>query len=287
MDGIEVEGSRDDGGEIESSRAGRRPGMAAWKAVVLVLTVPLLVIAILVVVAQRRILFPLTTSERSALARGWTASETGGGIHAWTSQWTPGRRTAIMLHGNAVTLGAMAFVADAWVREGWNVVLVEFPGYDGNAGSPSADSIHASADAAWRWAMSHGSARRRTVVVSNSIGTGAAAALTGARDPAGLLVVSGVDDLASVVRSQVPFVPPFLVFDRMRSADAIRSYGGWTRVWHAEDDVVVPASQGRAIALAAGTAVTWRSGGHQLFWDPDLQAELRAEADRIVPDGRD
>lgn len=286
MDDMDVEATPADVGAEERRVAARSGHVSAWKAVSMILVVPLLVMAVLVVAMQRRILFPLTTSERSVPARGWTASETVGGIHAWTSQWTPGRRTAIMLHGNAVTLGAMAFVADAWVRDGWNVVLVEFPGYDGNAGSPDGMSIAAAAYASWEWARAHGSRRQDVVVVSNSIGTGAAAALTASMDPAGLLVVSGVDDLAAVVRNQVPFVPSFLVFDRMRSADAIGSYGGWTRVWHAEDDVVVPASQGRAIALAAGTAVTWRNGGHQLFWDPDLQAELRGEADRIVPKER-
>jgi len=259
----------------------RRRGIL--KKTVLMVMVPVLLLAVLVVALQRRILFPLTDAVASTPARGWTSSSTGEGLHAWTSAWVPGRRTALMLHGNAVTLGAMAFVADAWVRDGWNVVLVEFPGYDGNAGSPGAKSISAAAESAWAWALAHGSRRERVVVVSNSIGTGAAAALTGSRDPAGLLVVSGVDDLASVLRNQVPFVPPFLVFDRMRSADAIRSYGGWTKVWHARDDMIVPASQGRAIAQAAGTAVTWRTGGHQLFWDPDLQTELRTEADRIVP----
>lgn len=189
----------------------------------------------------------------------------------------------MMFHGNAVALGDMAFVADAWVRDGWNVILVEFPGYDGNEGYPDQSSLDRASELAWRWAGIHGAVPGGTVVVANSIGTGPAARLVGDRRPAGFLVVSGLDDLAEVVRNQVPFVPSFLVMDRFHGADAIRDYPGWTRVWHADDDTVVPASQGMAIARAAGTAVVRRRGGHQLFWDPDLQAELRAEADRIVP----
>jgi hypothetical protein len=256
------------------------------KPVLLAIVVPVLLMATLVVGLQRRLIFPLRSAEASTPSRGWTASEIGGGLHAWSSKWSPGRRTAIMFHGNAVMLGAMAFVADAWVRDGWNVVLVEFPGYDGNPGHPTSGSIADAGASSWEWAARHGSTRTGTVVVANSIGTGPAADLVGKRDPAGFLVVSGVDDMAEVVREQVPFVPSFLVFDRMMSADAIRSYRGWTRVWHAPDDSVVPFSQGLAIARSAGTAVVRRAGGHQLFWDADLQTELRREAARIVPSRR-
>lgn len=248
-----------------------------------VLIVPILLICSLVVAVQRRIIFPLVSSESSTPSRGWASASTAPGLHVWTSEWRTGRRTVLMFHGNAVTLGDMAFVGDAWVRDGWNVVLVEFPGYDGNDGSPDEASLDRASDFAWRWAATHGSVPSGTVMLANSIGTGPAARLVGNRHPAGFLVVSGVDDLAEVVRGQVPFVPSFLVMDRFHSADAIRDYPGCTRVWHADDDVVVPASQGVAIARAAGTAVVRRRGGHQLFWDPDLQAELRAEADRIVP----
>lgn len=253
------------------------------KPILLMILVPVLLLATLVVGLQRRLIFPLRPAEASTPSRGWTASGIGGGLHAWMSKWSPGRRTAVMFHGNAVTLGAMAFVADAWVRDGWNVVLVEFPGYDGNPGHPTQRSIVEAGESSWAWAARHGSTRLGTVVVANSIGTGPAAELVGRKDPAGFLVVSGVDDMAQVVRNQVPFVPSFLVFDRMMSADAIRSYRGWTRVWHAPDDAVVPFSQGLAIARSAGTAVVRRTGGHQLFWDADLQTELRGEADRIVP----
>lgn len=263
---------------------GRRGGRRVLIGLVLALIVPVVLICSLVVAGQRRIIFPLVSSERSTPSRGWTATSTAPDLHVWTSSWKEGRRTALMFHGNAVALGDMAFVADDWVRDGWNVVLVEFPGYDGNQGFPDQSSLDRASDLAWRWAGTHGARSGATVVVANSIGTGPAARLVGHRRPAGFLVVSGVDDLAQVVRGQIPFVPSFLVMDRFHGADAIRDYQGWTRVWHADDDVVVPASEGAAIARAAGTAVVRRRGGHQLFWDPDLQAELRAEADRIVPD---
>lgn len=263
--------------------AGRRGRRRILIGLAFALIVPVVLICSLVVAGQRRIIFPLVSSERSTPSRGWTATSTAPGLHVWTSSWKEGRRTAMMFHGNAVALGDMAFVADAWVRDGWNVILVEFPGYDGNEGSPDQSSLDRASELAWRWAATHGGMGGGTVVVANSIGTGPAARLVGNRHPAGFLVVSGVDDLAQVVRSHVPLVPSFLVMDRFRSADAIRDYAGWTRVWHADDDAVVPASQGVAIARAAGTAVVRRRGGHQLFWDPDLQAELRAEADRIVP----
>lgn len=188
-----------------------------------------------------------------------------------------------MFHGNAVRPGSMAFVADAWVRDGWNVFLVEYPGYDGNAGSPTERSMRAAASAAWDWAVTTGVDPSSVVLVANSMGVGMASSVAGTRAPAGFLAVSGVDDMANVVRSHVPLVPSFMVLDRFRTADAIRGFGGWTRVWHTRDDVVVPFSEAESIARAAGTAVTIRKGGHALFWEADLQSELRREADRIVP----
>jgi hypothetical protein len=191
-----------------------------------------------------------------------------------------------MFHGNAVRMSDMAAVADPWVREGWNVVLADYPGYDGDAGRPSEASMVASGEAAWSWARSHGADPSSTVIVANSLGSGPGAALARSAGPRGLLLVSGFDDLADVVRERVPFLPSLLVFDRYRNAEAIGDLPGWTAVWHARDDAVIGYDQGAALARAAGVSVRQMPGGHDIFWKPELQDQLRAEAATMVGMGR-
>jgi hypothetical protein len=263
---------------------GRKRRVGLVPAILIVVITPILLLCAGVVAMQRRIYYPLTGSGVEKPFNGWTRSHSAAhpDVFFWTAWRHRGGPTAIMFHGNAVTMGDMAGIADAWDVEGWNVVLVEFPGYGGNAGSPSEESIIRAGEDAWSWAKAHGAVPARTVVVGNSIGTGAAVSLAVSARTQGLLIVSGVDDMANVVRNQVPVVPSFLVFDRFRSAERIRHYDGWAAVWHSPIDGVVPHSEGARIALAAGVAVTRMPGDHQLFWMPALQTDLRRRAAVMV-----
>lgn len=258
--------------------------MGLTASIIVAVAIPVMLLCAGVVAMQRRIYFPLTGSAVEKPSDGWARSHSTAhpDVFFWTSWRHRGGPTAIMFHGNAVTMADMAGIADAWDVEGWNVVLVEFPGYGGNGGSPSGESIVRAGEDAWSWAKSHGAVPARSVVVGNSIGTGAAVSLAVSAGTQGLLIVSGVDDMANVVRNQVPFVPPFLVFDRFRSSERIGSYGGWTAVWHSPIDGVVPYAEGARIALAAGVAVTRMPGDHQLFWMPALQTDLRRRAAVMV-----
>lgn len=249
---------------------------------------PLIVLAAGLVLYQRHLIYPLGFSVPSEqmLPSGWTRVPMPAGgmaLHGSVSPWRNGAPTAIMFHGNAVDPWSMAFAARDWSAKGWNVVLAEYPGYDGNPGSPSEASMKEAARGAWRFVRSRGVAPERIVIVGNSIGSGPAAALAAETSPAGLLLVSGVADMGAVVRHHVPMIPLFLLKDRWRNVSEIGRSRARLAVWHGTADVVVPYSQGIELARGAGVRLrTVRGVGHDLFWFASLQRDLLAEATRMV-----
>src|SRR3546814_15381112 len=115
-----------------------------------------------------------------------------------------------------------------------------------------------------RWLGEAGVEARNVVIVGNSIGSGPATELALRHDVAALILVSGLSDLPSVVQSQVPFAPRWLVRDRFDNAAKLRRVRAPVFLMHGDADTrVTPATLDRLARArpAESGGASGREGG--------------------------
>ena len=168
----------------------------------------------------------------------------------------------VFTHGNAELAADWVPVFEEVAEWGVSVLLLEYPGYGGSAGTPSEASITAAADAAYAWAVAdEGVDRRRIVAYGRSLGGGAAARLAADHQVAALILESSFTSVADFAGQLL--VPRFLVRDPFDSRRALASYRGPLLVIHGTHDTVVPIHHGRELAaLVPGARLVEVDCGH-------------------------
>lgn len=144
------------------------------------------------------------------------------------------------MHGNggcAFQCGHYADVIQAVAP--MNVFLLEYPGYENRAGSPSEKSIDAAADEALELLPTNAP----IYLVGESLGTGVASYLAGkhSNHVAGVVLLAPYNSLVDVAQNHMPFLPVTLLLrDRFPSEDYLRTYRGPLAVLVSGEDKVVP-----------------------------------------------
>lgn len=160
----------------------------------------------------------------------------------------------LFFHGNGDFIDDWLEPFRGLAQRGLPVLLVEYPGYGRSTGSPTRASILATATAGFdRLAEREGVDPDRIVVMGRSLGGGVGAELTRSRPVAALVLQSAFTSVGSLAARSY-YVPPFLVRDRFRTLEALRSYDGPVLVLHGRSDRIVPFSHGRRLADASERA---------------------------------
>lgn len=164
-----------------------------------------------------------------------------------------GHPTLVLFHGNAGhaghRVGKLAFLA----AEGVGLVLAEYRGFGGNAGSPSETGLYADARSVLAWLADEGVAPGDTVLYGESLGSGVATAmaaeLAAAGTPArGLVLEAPFTSMGAAAQSHYPFVPArWLVLDRYDSLSRIAAIDGPLLIVHGNADRTVPFRHGRTL----------------------------------------
>jgi uncharacterized protein len=210
---------------------------------------------------QRSVLFPAplggnrpTTLEAAEVV---SLRQRAGTVHVLlllpTVRTTGPAPLLIFTHGNGEL--AQGWIADFAVprKWGWAALLVEYPGYGGEPGRPSEDTINAVVGAAYQWAWRDTRIdRRRIVAYGRSIGGGPAAHLASTQQVAALILEASFTSVPRLARRFL--LPAFLVRDRFDNLAALQSYRGPLLVLHGRSDAVVPVSEGKALAAAVRAA---------------------------------
>jgi pimeloyl-ACP methyl ester carboxylesterase len=175
--------------------------------------------------------------------------------------------TVLVTHGNAGNRTDRAPLARRLAEEGFAVLLFDYRGYGGNEGSPSEKGLAADADAAYRYLVSEaGVPADRLILFGESIGSAVATGLATRHRPAGLVLRSPFTSLAAVGGEHYPWLPVGLLLrDKYPVAEQIRRVDVPTAVVYGTGDTLVPPSQSRAVAEAAGgkaRAVAVRGADH-------------------------
>ena len=145
------------------------------------------------------------------------------------------------------------------------VYLVNYRGYGGSSGSPTEQGLFADSEAVFDLVRArHPDAA--IAVMGRSLGSGVAIHLAAARAVERLVLVTPFDSLINVAREHFPWFPMALLMrDRYESIEQVRSGRVRTATFIviAQDDEVVPAARGEALAAAfpAGQARVLRING--------------------------
>jgi fermentation-respiration switch protein FrsA (DUF1100 family) len=163
------------------------------------------------------------------------------------------RGTIIVFNGNAANRSYRGTLGARFVDAGFGVLLFDYRGYGGNAGSPSEEGLAADARAARQYVASRSDVDpARIVFFGESLGAGVAVSLALEHPPAALVLRSPFSSAVDVGRFHYPWLPvAWILRDRFLSIDRIGRVASPTLFIAGDEDRIVPAAQTRALFAAA------------------------------------
>lgn len=235
----------------------KRGGLLLWNIAGAVITIYVLA-AVILFMFQDRMLLPSTP----AVADLRTAQHAGEHIDVWTAHGhyagyvvTPAagepRGTFIVYHGNEESAETKLPLADVFVRAGYRVVIVEYPGHGKR---PGERTMKAALDAS-REVLSEALAQQRGPVylVGESLGAGMVSQVVNGNEPAiaGVVLITPWDSLADVASEKYPIFPVGrMLHDRFDSVAAVSRYNGPLVIVGAQRDTLIPVAHARRFANA-------------------------------------
>jgi fermentation-respiration switch protein FrsA (DUF1100 family) len=161
--------------------------------------------------------------------------------------------TVLVFNGNAGNRAHRAPLAAALQRHGLQVLLIDYRGYGGNAGTPTENGLAADSRAAHTYLAGRPDVdASRIVYFGESLGTAVAIHLAVERPPAALVLRSPFTSIADVGRYHYPFLPMRLLLrDRFAAIDQIRRIRVPLLVIAGGRDRVVPIENSRRLYAAA------------------------------------
>ncbi len=178
----------------------------------------------------------------------------------------------LMLHGNAGQAADRGYALGAFSPRD-SVFIMEYPGYGLRQGKPSRSRIDAAAREAYE-ALRARFAGTPVCVVAESIGSGPAATLGAlARPPDKLVFIVPFDNLKSVARDHLSFVPVGLLLrGSWNNVESLAHYDGRMDVIGARRDEVINVRHAEALAASRPQArFRLIEGGHN---DWSLQPDV-------------
>jgi fermentation-respiration switch protein FrsA (DUF1100 family) len=221
-------------------------------------------VLLLIWVSQRRLIYfpdanvPDPTAVGLSHVEAVTIPVEGGSpLHSWflASASQPARFTVIVFNGNAGNRAHRAPLAAALRRRGANVLLFDYRGFGGNAGSPTQPGLEADARAARAYILTRPEVQSGGLVYfGESLGTAVATALATQQPPAALILRSPFTSMVEVGQFHYPVLPVrWLLRDRFESIEAIARIRSPVLIIAGDRDSIVPLEQSRRLY---GKAVT-------------------------------
>lgn len=163
------------------------------------------------------------------------------------------RVTVLVFNGNAGNRAHRGPLAAALHRHGFQVLLVDYRGYGGNAGTPSENGLAIDGRAARAYLAGRLDVdRSRLVYFGESLGTAVAVDLAVEYPPAALVLRSPFTSMADLGQHHYPFLPVRLLLrDRFAAIDRIRRIRVPLLVIAGGHDRIVPIENSRRLYDAA------------------------------------
>ena len=178
-------------------------------------------------------------------------TEDGFRLHGWfvAGALSPPAATVVVFNGNAGNRSYRGALAAALQARGFQVLLFDYRGFGGNAGTPTETGLRRDARAVRAYLLGRADVdRTRLVYFGESLGSAVAIGLAAEHAPAALIVRSPFPSLVEVGRIHYPFLPVrYLLEDRFAVVDAIRRVTSPVLVIVGDRDRIVPVALSRRV----------------------------------------
>ena len=187
---------------------------------------------------------------------GLRAISAGAQEHAGPAAWyvpaSHGLPTIAYLHGNAGNIGDREGRMAAFAHAGIGILMVEYPGYGGEPGTPSEKGLLEVGRGALDFLERSGVPSPGVFLYGESIGTGVATRLATEREVGGLILESPYTSILDIARQMVPWLPVrLLLSDRFEQLSLIAMVHAPLLVLQGSLDRVIPPAMGQAVFAAA------------------------------------
>ena len=204
----------------------------------------------------------------------------------WRKPKASGSPVILFLHGNAGSHYNRIPIYQALARDGAAVLGVGYPGYGGNAGTPSETALYRTAQENYDWLNQQGFKPEQIIIVGESLGSGVAVHLASQNEASGLILVAPHCGMDALAQRQFPIFPArWLIKDRYLTLDHIERID-MPLIWiHGTGDELIPFATGQRLFDAARdpkTAYSIKNGGHNDLWDKGIDQIIREVSIRLA-----
>ncbi|WP_244534529.1 alpha/beta hydrolase [Hyphomicrobium sp. CS1GBMeth3] len=212
----------------------------------------------------------------------------GARVVAWYAPARRGRPTILYFHGNAGSLETRTERIRKYMARGLGVFMMTYRGFGGSTGKPSEAANVADALLAYDTLVASGVEADDIVIYGESLGTGVAVQVAGARPAQGLVLDAPYTSMVDLAALHHPLIPGrWFMTDRYETRRHILKVTMPLLVLHGERDWIVPIEMGREIyALAPGpkTLKTFAQAGHDDHYKFGSYEALYTWFDRLRTD---
>lgn len=196
------------------------------------------------------------------------------------------RGIVLYLHGNRTNVGWYVEHVAGFHRNGYEVWMIDYPGYGKSTGPMESDMLFAYALQMYKLARTQISSDS-IVIYGKSLGTGVAAWLASRQPSERLILETPYYSLSSLAASRLPIFPwERMLRVRLDTWDYLRNVAVPVTIFHGTDDGVIPYRNAVRLKsqLKAGDGfVTVPGGGHR---DLGRFPEFRRVVDSLLTAGR-
>jgi fermentation-respiration switch protein FrsA (DUF1100 family) len=191
----------------------------------------------------------------------WLAGEGEAEVHGLYVGGRDAVADLLFLHGNAGNLYDRLDNVAMLAELGFNVLIIDYPGYGKSGGEPSERSLYEAADRAYRYLLEErGVNPGRLVIFGRSLGAAVAIELA-TRNPCGALIAeSAFTSAVALGKLHYGWLPGFLLRGMTQRFDSISKLGRLRApvlFVHGEADGIVPVEMGRQLYEASPEPKRW------------------------------
>lgn len=238
-------------------------------------------------IGQRDLVFRVSTlrtaPEQAGFSRAREVSVTtadGETLAAWFIPPAKAKPFLIYLHGNGGTLEKRAIRLQRMTDAGAGLIAIEWRGYGGSTGSPSQAGLLSDALAAYDYAVAAGATPGQIVVVGESLGTGPALWLAGARNVAGVVLDSPYSAIVDIGADKYWMFPVRLIArDPFPAVEWASKVQAPVFAVAGEEDRTIPIRYARKLMAAISAPKTFLEipgAGHVVLGLPDVLPKANA-----------
>ncbi len=184
---------------------------------------------------------------------------------------------AYYLHGNAGSLVNWGNAAEIFVKNGYDVLMIDYRGYGKSTGILSKENMVSDVQYIYDQ-LKEDYPEESTVVYGRSLGSGIAAHLAAGNNPGLLILETPYYSLRDVAKRMFPFVPPFLLRFNFNTYEALPKISCPIYLFHGTNDEVVyfgSSMKLQPLLKEKDQLIIIEGGGHNnLNSFPDYESEM-------------